>query len=142
MSNDPNIPFQPPGGGPPYQPPGGPNAGPPSSGKAPGGGYSLLGLMLGLIWGLIAPPFIGGLVGATLAAIGVATAVQFIGAILAAIVIVIGGFILIIKQMDESVPNQAAVRTAMKVSLWTTLGLWGIGLLLFGACIALLAGAY
>ncbi len=141
MTNDPNVPFQPPG--PPWQPPGGPGSGPPpSSGKAPGGGYSLLGLMFGLVWGLLAGPFIGGVIGAILSETGASGWVQVIGAIIGAIVVVVGGVLLIIKNMDESTPNQAAVRTAMKVAMWTSLGIWGIGLLLFGACIALLARAY
>lgn len=137
MTDDSNLPFQPPSG-PRRQP--GPGPGTPS--KKTSGSYSLLGLFFGLAWGLVAPLIIGGLIGGVLGTTGMAAGLQVILSIIGAAVIVLGVFILVISQCDPDIPSQAGIRIAMKVSAITTVAVWGIGLLLVGLCFALLAGAY
>jgi hypothetical protein len=141
MTDDPNLPFQPPSG--PRRQPG------PGSGPGPGkpsvkssGGYSLLGLFFGLAWGLVAPLIVGGLIAGMLGAMGVTAGLQLALSIIGAAVIVLGAFILVITQSDPNIPSQAGIRIAMKVSAITTVAVWGIGLLLVGLCFALLVGAY
>ncbi len=130
MSNDPSQPFQPP------QPPDEGQAEP-----APGG-YSLLGVLFGLFLGLLVPPIIFGLLISILGSIGTPDVVTIVVPIIVAAGVTIAAFILIIKQMDRSMPKQAAIRTAMLATGYTSIGIWAIGVLLIGGCIALLAGAY
>ncbi|MGI9594771.1 MAG: hypothetical protein ACR2QK_01345 [Acidimicrobiales bacterium] len=135
MSNESDRPFRPPG--PPDQPP--PGSGPPS---AASGGYSLLGLLFGLFLGLLVPPIIFGLLASILDSFGSPGVVTILVPAVVAVGVTVGAFVLIIKQMDRSMPKQAAIRTAMLVAGYTSLGIWAVGLLLVGACIAIFVGAY
>lgn len=137
MSDDPEQPFRPPTQ--PGQPP--PGSGPPPT-KSAGGGYSLLGVLFGLFLGLLVPPFIFGLLASILDGVGSPGAITIILPLIVAVGVPVAAFILIIKQMDRTMPKQAAIRTALLATGYTSLGIWAIGLLLIGACIALIAGAY
>ncbi len=96
--------------------------------------------MVGLVAGLGLPPL---LFGVFLALVGNGDGPALI---LLPIFMAVGGplaaFIATIKALDKDVPKQAAVRTALVVTGWISLAFWALVLIIFGLCIALLAGAY
>ncbi len=152
MSDDP--PFQPPESSG-WQPPGGQAPGsssgqpagvPPAPGKqrrfALGGGYSLLGLGFGLLLGLGLPPFIFGLLASILGSLEAPGWLTLLVPLIAAIGITVAAFVLLAKQLDKGDSSQSSVRTALLVAGYTSIGLWVLGSIIFGVCIALLASAY
>ncbi|MGH1488096.1 MAG: hypothetical protein ACRBK7_01675 [Acidimicrobiales bacterium] len=100
-----------------------------------------MGLLFGLLLGLGLPPLLFGMMLAILSSTD-RPGLNIIISLAVAVVVPIGAFVLLVKQMNRKDASQSAVRTALVVAGYTSLGIWVVLSILVGACFALLAAAY
>lgn len=129
MSDD--IPFQ-------MAPP------PPPEGEPEKGSSSaaLIGIFIGFFLGLILPVLTVGVLAGIFASLGLPAWFQVLVPLAAGVGGPIMAFRAVTSRLDTGRPDDMTKRRSVVVSGYTALGLWAVGFLLVGVCVALLVGAY
>lgn len=139
------------------QPPQGPGpdqgagSGPPSGSQPPAGQpqpggpstsvHSVLGVVIGLFL-FVLPGLVAGVVFAALDDAFGSGAGPILTALVLAIIVPLGLFLLLDLTLKDGTVQQRALRNAMRIIFFVGAGTYAVGGLIFGVCIALLAGAY
>lgn len=127
---------------PPFGPPQQPNQpNRPNAGGDPTAGHSLAGLLLGFFIAIL-PAGIFGTLLAIFTNVDAWPGLQVLVAIVSAIVIPVAIFLLVSNRLKDGTAEQQSMRTAMRIIVFIALGTYALGIIVVGACIALLVGSY
>lgn len=124
-----------------------PPFGPPPQPKQPGpsgestAGHSLAGLALGFFLAIL-PAGVFGTMLAILSNVGLSPVIEIVVPLVLAVVIPAAIFLLANSKLKDGTAQQQQMRTAMRIIVFIAIGTYALGIILVGACIALLAGAY